>query len=99
MTLQQNISEAIARALDEVNTQLPPSQRLDKKPSTVLFGREQGLDSLGLVNLIVALEKHVEASVGRTVSLSSPEVILAADSPFASVASLEAYLASLLQKD
>jgi acyl carrier protein len=99
MNLQQNISEAISRAIDEVNVQLPPSERLDKNPSTVLFGREQGLDSLGLVNLIVALEKHLEAGVGRTVSLSNPEVMLAADSPFASVASLEAYLASLLQKD
>jgi acyl carrier protein len=99
MSLQQNISDAIFKAIDEVNAQLPPSARLEKKPGTVLFGREQGLDSLGLVNLIVALERHVETSVGKTVSLSNPEVILAADTPFASVASLEAYLASVLQKD
>ena len=99
MTLQDNVSAAIYRAIDDVNAQLPAHGRLTKSPDTVLFGREQGLDSLSLVNLIVALEKQVEDSFGKTVSLSSPEVILAAESPFASVRSLGEYLASLLQKN
>lgn len=99
MSLQDDISAAIHRAIDDVNAQLPPGARLKKEPGTVLFGREEGLDSLGLVNLIVALEKHVEAGVGTSVSLSSPEVMLAAESPFASVRSLTEYLTSLLHKD
>ena len=99
MNLHDHISAAIDRAIDEVNAQLPASSRLTKTPETVLFGREAGLDSLGLVNLIVALEKHVEGGCGRSVSLSSPEVMLAADSPFTTVRSLREYLASVLKED
>jgi acyl carrier protein len=99
MNFQQQIAEAISRAIDDVNAQLPPSAQLEKTPATVLFGRDEGLDSLSLVNLIVALEKHVETSIGRTVLLSSPEVLLGGENPFANVASLEAYLVSLLRKD
>jgi acyl carrier protein len=99
MNLQDRISSAIDKAIDDVNAQLPASSRLAKTPDTVLFGREAGLDSLGLVNLIVALEKHVEGSCGRAVSLSTPEVMLAADTPFASVQSLRDYLASVLQEE
>ena len=99
MTLQDQISSAIDRAIDEVNAQLSLSSRLTKTPDTILFGREAGLDSLGLVNFIVALEKHVEDGCGRPVSLSTPEVMLAAESPFASVRSLRTYLTSVLKED
>lgn len=99
MDLQDRVFGAIYRALDEVNAQLPQARRLEKTPDTVLFGRESGLDSLGLVNLIVAVEKHIETGFGRTVSLSDPEVMLVADNPFASVRSLERYLATRLEKD
>ena len=98
MSLQDTISAAIYRAIDDVNAQLPAAGRLKKEPDTVLFGRQAGLDSLGLVNLIVALEKHVESGCGKAVSLSTPEVMLAEESPFASVRSLAAYLADRLQK-
>ena len=72
---------------------------MQKNPETVLFGREAGLDSLGLVNLIVALEREVEKDLGRAVSLSAPEVMFEPESPFASVRSLAEYIASRLHRD
>jgi hypothetical protein len=99
MNIQDQVSSAIGRAIDEVNAQLPLSNRLSKTPETVLFGREAGLDSLGLINFIVALEKHVEDGCGRAVSLSTPEVMLADDSPFASIGSLQNYLTAVLKED
>jgi len=99
MTIQELVSSAIGRAIDDVNGQLPSSSRLSNAPETILFGREAGLDSLGLINFIVALEKHIEDGCGRAVSLSTPEVMLADDSPFASIRSLHGYLISVLEKD
>jgi acyl carrier protein len=99
MNIQDLVSSAIARAIDDVNAQLPSSSRLSKAPETILFGREAGLDSLGLINFIVALEKHVEDGCGRAVSLSTPEVMLADDSPFASIRALHSYLISVLETD
>jgi len=98
MNVQDDIAATIYRAIDDVNAQLPPASRLKKDPSTVLFGREGGLDSLSLVNLIVALEQHVEIRHGKVVSLSSPDVLLAENSPFASVEALTSYLASRVQE-
>jgi hypothetical protein len=98
MNIQDQVTSAIGRAIDDVNAQLPSSSRLSKTPETILFGREAGLDSLGLINFVVALEKHVEEGCGRAVSLSTPEVMLADDSPFASIRSLHNYLISVLNK-
>ena len=99
MNIQDQVSSAIGRAIDDVNAQLPVANRLAKTPETVLFGRESGLDSLGLINFIVALEKYVEDGCGRAVSLSTPEVMLADDSPFASISSLHNYLTAVLKED
>jgi acyl carrier protein len=96
--LQDKITEAIYRAIDDVNLQLPVSSRLPKTRDTLLFGRENGLDSLGLVNLIVALEKHIEKDFGRVVSLATADAVLEAKSTFCSVHSLGEYVASRLQK-
>jgi acyl carrier protein len=97
--LLDKVTEAIYRAIDDVNLQLPLSSRLQKTRDTVLFGREDGLDSLGLVNLIVALEKHIENGFGKAVSLSVADMLLQPESPFSNVRSLAGYVASLLQND
>jgi acyl carrier protein len=97
--LQDKVTEAIYRAIDDVNLQLPLSSRLQKTHDTVLFGREDGLDSLGLVNLIVALEKHIENGFGKAVSLSVADMLFEPESPFSNVRSLGDYVASLLQND
>lgn len=98
MSLHDDIAATIYKAIDDVNAQLPSSNRLRKEPATKLFGREGGLDSLSLVNLIVALERHMESRFGKAVSLSSPEVLLAENTPFASVQTLASYLTSLVQE-
>ncbi len=98
MTLHDTISAAIHRAIDDVNGLLPEGQRLEKTPETVLFGRQSGLDSLGLVNLIVAIERHVEQASGTAVSLSSAEVLLAEPSPFASIRALADFIAARVQQ-
>lgn len=97
MGLEDDVTAAIYRAVDEVNPQLPAAGRLAKTRDTVLFGREAGLDSLGLVNLIVALERHLEKGLGRAVSLSVAEMMLEPDNPFTNVRSLGDYVASLLR--
>ncbi|HEY0872036.1 MAG TPA: acyl carrier protein [Vicinamibacterales bacterium] len=96
MSSHERVMTIIYRAIDDVNSQLPAGSRLRKEPETVLFGREAGLDSLGLVNLIVGLEKHIEQDLGRTVPLTDPELLSAAESPFATVESLARHITSRL---
>lgn len=99
MELDEQVATAIYQAIDDVNAQLPAARRLKKEPGTVLFGREEGLDSLGLVNLVVALERHIESGFGRAVSLSDPEVLFEPESPFSSIRALGQYVAGRLQRN
>jgi len=95
--LQERVAAVIYRAIDQVNAQLPPADRLEKTRDTVLFGREGGLDSLTLVNLIVTVEGLVEKEFGRAVPLSIAEMLFEPDSPFSSVGALGEYVVLLLE--
>ena len=59
------------RAIDEVNAQLPPESRIARSPESPLLQPDGPLDSLGLINLVVATEETFRRQSGRTISLSS----------------------------
>jgi acyl carrier protein len=97
MTTNERILQAIYRAVDEVNESLPAQRRLAKSPDTVLFGRAGTLDSLGLVNLIVAAEREVQEEFGASIALADEKAMSERNSPFQSIATLAAYIAGLLE--
>ncbi len=98
-SLQGEVTAAIYRAIDEINEQRPASKQVEKAPDTVLFGREGGLDSLSLVNLLVAIEKHLKLGHATAVPFSIPDMLLGQDNPFSDVRSLENYIVSLAEED
>src|SRR4029079_11772753 len=58
------VLEQIYAALDAVNSQLPPSRRLSRTPETVIVGPGGALDSLGLVNFVLAVEEKMGDAIG-----------------------------------
>ena len=90
------ILEVICRSIDEVNEQQSPDQRVGKALDTVLLGEGSPLESLGVVNLIVALEQNLEQRFGVSVSLTEDERLYSSDSPLGTVRSLVGHLAALL---
>jgi acyl carrier protein len=56
-------------SLAELNEQLPPNAQLALSPETSLLPGTGGLDSLGVVNLMAAIEEKIEGKYGITVSL------------------------------
>ncbi len=52
--------------IDKVNELLPDEQKLTKSENTKLYGTDGQLDSLGMVNFIVALEQKIEEDNGMT---------------------------------
>ncbi|MBT6295730.1 MAG: hypothetical protein HOJ14_04130, partial [Nitrospina sp.] len=64
MTELEKILNCIYEAVDEVNEQLPDGQKLEKSPDTVLFGESGKLESIDLVNVLVATEDSVEEEFG-----------------------------------
>lgn len=83
------ILQAIYRAIDEVNPQLPPGNRIDKSPDTVLLGESAHLDSLTLISLIVAIEQEIDRTFHVTVNLIDTEDITSMQtSPIRTIGSL-----------
>ena len=97
----QRAARAVFSAVDELNQQLPNGQRLVKSLDTVLFGESEttsgGLDSLGLVNLIVATEQIVEEQFGIAISLANEKTIKQGIGPFKTIGTFVDYVSSFLE--
>lgn len=83
----------VYEAIDTVNQQLPPARRLRKAPDTIIIGRGGALDSLGIVNFVIALEEKVADRIGVAVQLLDADMI-GDESPLRTVESLARFLAS-----
>jgi acyl carrier protein len=81
-------------AIDVVNRQLPAARRLRKAPETVIVGVGGTLDSLGLVNFVLALEDKV-AATGTHVALLNDDMLIE-DSPLRTVQTVSRYIAERL---
>lgn len=92
------ILDAIHSALDVVNGQLPKERQIAKSPTTVLRGEAGTLDSLALVNLIVAVEEQISERMGIQISLADAAMGMEASDPLASVESLSQYVAKLVER-
>ena len=94
--MDERILKCIYEAIDEANedrADLPP---LQKSPETTLHGSAGDLDSLGLINFLVAAEEGIEREFGVEVSLSDNRSISREPSPFESVETLATYIETLL---
>ncbi len=94
----ERMTEAVFQAIDELNDILPPERQLQKSPDTVLYGSGGRLDSLELVNLIVAAEQNIEDEFGIPITLADERAMSQRNSPFRTVATLVAYIAALLKE-
>lgn len=66
--------------------------------STVLFGRDGVLDSLGLVTLVIDVEGLLSAKYGQDVTIADDRAMSQKNSPFRTVGALAEYI-ELLVKD
>ncbi|MBN8634940.1 MAG: acyl carrier protein [Anaerolineae bacterium] len=91
------ILNAIYAAIDELNQQLPADKRLSKTPDTVLYAKSGVLDSLGFVNLILAVEESIEDEFGLAVNIAEKVATTSEANPFRTVATLTEYIEPLIE--
>ena len=92
------ITQLVFGAVDEVNLQLRKAQRLDKSLETVISGEGSRLDSLGLVNLIFAVEQKIEQQSGVTITLADESALNGERDPFRTLGTLTDHVQALLAK-
>jgi acyl carrier protein len=81
------ISDDLVMAMDE------------RGVNTILFGPQGVLDSLGLVNLIVALEAALEDEFGVAVILTDERAMSQTRNPFRTVGALADYALVLIEEE
>ena len=98
MADKNKVIEVIYKAIDEVNNLLPADRRLDKRMDVVLSDKSRGgaLDSMGMVNLVIALEQFIEEEFGKVILLASDLVISEENNPFETVDVLAENLSGIL---
>ena len=98
MDNKEQISASIFKVIDDINRELPPDLQLNKSLDTVLFGQGGGLDSLGLVNFVVASEQKILEDFSKPVSISDERAMSQKNSPFRTIGTLVDYIEMLLKE-
>ena len=98
MTARNKILKGIYVAIDEVNEQLPEDQNLEKSLETVLLGSSGKLESINLVNLLVAIEENIEETFGIPISITDERAVSEKNSPFRTVETLCNFMLNLLDE-
>jgi hypothetical protein len=96
--MDHKIVESLYAAVEDTNAQRPGEPPLEKSLDTALYGSASALDSLGLVNFIVAAEQRVEASFGTPIVLADDRALARDPSPFQSLGALAEYVEVLLRE-
>jgi len=73
-------------------------QNIELKPETEIFGETAIIDSLGLVDLIVALEEHLMDEYDQDIIVVDESSIIDTDSPFKSIRSLSNLILSKIDQ-
>ena len=94
----EQITRSVFNAIDDFNRQLPSDKKVKKATDITLFGKNGTLDSLGLVNLILAAEQRIEQDLGIPISLADEGAMSQEKSPFKTVGTLVNYISLLLKE-
>ena len=98
MRRHERVIKAVFSTIDEINQLLPEEQGLKKAIDTILSGNSGTLDSIGLVNLIVATEQKIEEEFDLTIVLADERAMSQENSPFKTIGTLANYISSLLEE-
>ena len=90
------MTELIYKTINEINSHLPEEQQLKKSLETVIYGKESKLDSLGLINLIVAIEQNIEDELDISLTIADERAMSYKHSPFRTICTLANYIDMLL---
>lgn len=93
---KERIEEAIFSAIETYNSNADDDARIETDLNTVLIGPDATLDSLGLINLTLAVEESVNESFYSDISLTDEDLIGDESGPFQTLRTLADYISTLL---
>jgi acyl carrier protein len=91
--------KAVQDGVHEINLSLPEDSRLSDDPDAVLFGEGSALDSMGLVNVVMAAEQYISDELGDDIVLASEAAMSRRRSPYRSLRALAEYAVEVSSGD
>ncbi len=98
MDFKEKVIESIYTVIDDFNLEVPDDMSLSKSTDTKLFGDGGKLDSLGLVNFVVATEQKISEDFDISISISDERAMSQNNSPFKSIGILVDYITLLIEE-
>lgn len=92
----EKVTNLLYEAIKEFNSE--NSYNLNQSLETVLFGEKSPLDSLGLVNFIVAVEEKIEDDLDLTLTLADEKAMSERNSPFRTIQAFRDYILKLVEE-
>ena len=96
---KEEILQLLLGVIEETNLLKKKKDQLPLSPDLQLVGAQTSLDSLGFLNLIVAIENALQQELSLSISLSDSTELGDSDGPFRSLDSLADYILQLMQND
>jgi acyl carrier protein len=95
---RDSVVRDVYAAVESMNELRPPDDQLPCHEETVLFGPGGGLDSLGLVSLVLEVEESVNRRFGANLVLADEHAMGRKRNPFRDVRSLVDYIMDRLRE-
>lgn len=86
------IIKLVFDVIDEVNMDLPITNKLKKSLDTQLYGDKSEIDSLSLVNIVVLTEQKIEDEFNMTINLADEKAMSQKNSPFKTIETFVEYI-------
>jgi len=90
--MREQILTLVRDAVTDLNDELQYETLENPTEETVLFGGDDGIDSLSLVRLVVDIEQRIQEEIGKKASLTDERAMSAKRSPYRSVGALTDFI-------
>ena len=90
--MKQKAFEVVRKSVTELAEDMGFPALVNPVESTLLFGGDDGIDSLSLVRLVADIEREAETALGKTVVLADDRAMSRRHSPFRTVGALSELL-------
>ena len=90
--MREQIFTLVRDAVTDLNDELQYETLEKPTEDTVLFGGDDGIDSLSLVRLVVDIEQRIQEEIGKKASLTDERAMSAKRSPYRSVGALTDFI-------
>ena len=97
MKKYEKIKSSIFLAVENVNQQLTKDQRIDLSVDSILIGDKSKLDSLQLVNLIIAIEEKIYDAFAVSINLMTESTMTQDVNHFQTIGTLIEYINQIIK--